>query len=152
MGEGGCGQADPSLSKLVLKIIILGGWGLISRGDLFQEGGCGILRQRHINRYPVTFIKELAATPQRPLGALEEREVEFVCNFSKKKSNKKIKYFGGWDFFLGTISLGRVVVPSHKIVINLPGTYKKLHCKYGLYRFSGQQDLSLQTKKAYYFI
>ena len=31
MGEGGCGQADPSLSKLVLKIIILGGRE-ISRG------------------------------------------------------------------------------------------------------------------------
>ena len=30
--------------------------------------------------------------------------------------------------FLCVISLGRVVVPSPKIVINLPGTYEKLPC------------------------
>ena len=34
--------------------------------------------------------------------------------------NKKF-FLGGITFFLGTISLGRVVVPSPKIVINLLG-------------------------------
>ena len=38
---------------------------------------------------------------------------------------------------LGTISLGRVAVPSSKIVINLPRTYEKLHCKGEPYWISG---------------
>ena len=56
---------------------------------------------------------------------LEEGEVKF---------NK----FGlGSIIFLGTI-LGRVVVPSSKIVINLPMTYEKLPCKGKPYQFSGK--------------
>ncbi len=34
-------------------------------------------------------------------------------------------FFGGSNFFLGAIYLGRLVVPSTKIVINLPWTYEK---------------------------
>ena len=34
-----------------------------------------------------------------------------------------------------TISLGIVVEPFPKIVINLPMAYKELHCKGGPYRF-----------------
>ena len=33
------------------------------------------------------------------------------------------------SFFLGAVSLWRVVVPFLKIVINLPRTNEKLHCK-----------------------
>ena len=40
-------------------------------------------------------------------------------------------------FFLEVISLGTVVVPSPKIVINLPRTYEELPCKGESYRFSG---------------
>ena len=40
-----------------------------------------------------------------------------------------------FDFIV--ISLGRVVVPSPKIVINLPGTYEKLPCYGEPDRFSG---------------
>ena len=51
--------------------------------------------------------------------------------FIEVKKIVKKKFFGGrgdFFFFLGAISLGRVVVPSPKIVINLPGTYEKLPC------------------------
>ena len=43
---------------------------------------------------------------------------------SLKNKNKFLE--GG--IFRGAISFGRVVVPSPKIVINLPGTYEKLPC------------------------
>ena len=36
---------------------------------------------------------------------------------------------GALHFLFLAISVGRVVVASPKIVMNLPGTYKKLHCK-----------------------
>ncbi len=42
------------------------------------------------------------------------------------------------NFFI--FFLGRVVVRSPKIVINLPGTYEKLPCKGEPDRFSGQRD------------
>ena len=45
------------------------------------------------------------------------------------------------------ISLGRVLVPSPKIVINLPGTYVKLPCKGEPDRFSGYRDPSVKTNK-----
>ena len=46
------------------------------------------------------------------------------------------------------ISLGRVAVPSPKIVINLPGTYKKISCKGELDRFSGYEILRyIKTKR-----
>ena len=51
----------------------------------------------------------------------------------------QLKYFffvGGNVSFLGAISLGRVVIPSPRIAINLPRTNKKLHCKGESYRFS----------------
>ena len=35
----------------------------------------------------------------------------------------------------------------HQIVIILPRTYEKLHCKEELYRFSGYRDPSIQTNK-----
>ena len=41
---------------------------------------------------------------------------------------KNLKFLGECNFFLGAISLRRVVVPSPKIVINLPRTYEKLPC------------------------
>ena len=44
-------------------------------------------------------------------------------------------------------SLWRVVVPSPKIVINLPRTYEKLHCKGEPYRFGGQRDLLALTDR-----
>ena len=44
-----------------------------------------------------------------------------------------------------SISFGRVVVLSPKIIINLPRTYEKLLCKGEPYRFSGQLDPSVQT-------
>ena len=40
------------------------------------------------------------------------------------------------NFEVFVISFGRVVVPSPKIVINLPGTYEKLPCKGEPDRFS----------------
>ncbi len=43
------------------------------------------------------------------------------------------------------ISLRRVVALSPKIVIKLPGTYEKLHCKGEPDRLSGQRDPSVQT-------
>ena len=54
----------------------------------------------------------------------------------------------GGDFFLGAISFGRVV-PSHKIVINLPRTYEKPPCKGELYRFSNRQT---HKQTSFYFI
>ena len=48
---------------------------------------------------------------------------------------------------LGAISLGMVVVPSLKIVINLPRTYEKLPCKGEPYQFIGKRDSSLQRNK-----
>ena len=51
----------------------------------------------------------------------------------------------GWSFF--SISLGRVVVTSSKIVINLPKTYIKLHYKREPYRFSCKRDPSVQTDR-----
>ena len=50
-------------------------------------------------------------------------------------------------FFLGAISLGRVLVLSPKIVINLSGTYEKLPSKGEPDWFSGQQDPLLQTNR-----
>ena len=38
-------------------------------------------------------------------------------------------YRGAGLFFLGAISLGRTVLPSYKIVINISRTYEKLPCK-----------------------
>ena len=48
---------------------------------------------------------------------------------------------------LGVITLWKVVVSSHKIVINLPWTSEKLHCKGEPYRFIGQQDLNLHSHR-----
>ena len=50
-----------------------------------------------------------------------------ILNLSFKKMY--IFFLGGVIFFLGVISIGSVVVPYHKIIINLPGTYEKLPCK-----------------------
>ena len=75
---------------------------------------------------------------KRPLGALERGGSQPSPTFNF--SFKNIFFFFGWGvdiFFLGAIDLGRVVVPCTKIVINLPWTYKKLHCKGNPYRFSG---------------
>ena len=38
-------------------------------------------------------------------------------------------------------------VPSPKIVINLPKTYEKLHCKREPYRFIGKRNPSVHTDK-----
>ena len=48
------------------------------------------------------------------------------------------KSYGDY-FFHWVISLGRVVLPSPKIVINLPRTNEKVHCKGETYWFSGWQ-------------
>ena len=63
-----------------------------------------------------------------PLGTLEmeggwwkSTPIVFLILDLKRKVKRK--------FFLGVISLRRVVVPSPKLVINLPRTYEKLHCK-----------------------
>ena len=49
-------------------------------------------------------------------------------------------------FFLGAISLGRVVVPFLKIVKNLPRTYEKLLCKGEPYRFISYPSLGTHTQ------
>ena len=51
-----------------------------------------------------------------------------------------------FKFFLA-ILLERVVLPSPKIVINLPRTYAKLPCKEEPYRLSGQRDPLVQTER-----
>ena len=55
---------------------------------------------------------------------------------------------------LTEIYFGRVVVPSPKIVMNLPRTYQALHCKGEPYQFSGQRDPQGQTKhrNCYFYI
>ena len=62
----------------------------------------------------------------------------YTLSFKQKKSKifRNI-FFGGVDclLFLRVISLGRVVLPSPRIVINLPRAYKKLHCKGESYCF-----------------
>ena len=67
--------------------------------------------------------------------------------FSFKSMVRSVVYkkkFGGFV----AISIGRVVVPSSKIAINLPRTYEKLHNKGEPYRFSGWRDLRYrQTNK-----
>ena len=45
------------------------------------------------------------------------------------KGSTTFSIFNFSVIFPGTISLWRVVVPSHKIVINLPRTFEKLPCK-----------------------
>ena len=50
-------------------------------------------------------------------------------------------------FFFFVISLVMVVVPSPKIVINLPGTYVKLPCHGEPDWFSSSRDPSVQTDK-----
>ena len=53
------------------------------------------------------------------------------------------------------IYLGRLVVPTPKIVINLSWTYEKLHCNRKPYRFSCKQDPSLHTDtetSSYFYI
>ena len=42
----------------------------------------------------------------------------FILDFTNLKKSE--------EWFVGAISLGRMVVPSLKIVMNLPGTYEKL--------------------------
>ena len=63
--------------------------------------------------------------------------------------NSKIINYGNtrrWgNFFLGVISLGRVVEHSPKIVTNLPRKYGKLHCKGEPYRFSVQREPLVHT-------
>ena len=44
-------------------------------------------------------------------------------------SLKKGKFLLLWEYFSNLISLGRVNIPSPKIVINLPLAYEKLNCK-----------------------
>ncbi len=65
--------------------------------------------------------------------------------------NFSFNFFGGGNFFIWAIYLGLVVVPYHKIVINLPRIYVKLLCKGELYRFSGHfiiiLDLNIGQKQ-----
>ena len=51
------------------------------------------------------------------------RGVSIILDFERK--SKEIEEGG---FFSRAISIRRVVVPSPKIVINLPGKYEKLPC------------------------
>ena len=59
---------------------------------------------------------------------------------SLRKSENILKFCKNLIF---VISLGRVVVPSHKMLINLPGTYEKGEPD----RFSGKRDPSVQTDR-----
>ena len=56
-----------------------------------------------------------------------------ILNFSL---NEILKLEWG-NYYLGAISLWSVVVPSPKIVINLPWIYEKLQSKGEPYRLSG---------------
>ena len=58
------------------------------------------------------------------------------------KRKSQTIFVGEGNFFLGAISLGKVVVPSSKIVSNLA---EKLHCKGEPYRFSGLKNLAVHT-------
>ncbi len=64
---------------------------------------------------------------------------ESTCfpNYNKQTYPLLTNSFKGCDFFLGAISLGRMIKSSPKIVVNLAKTYEKLHCKGEPYRFSG---------------
>ena len=65
---------------------------------------------------------------------------------SMLKKTKLLIFRNSFFFWvLGPISLGRLVVPTSKIVRNLPRTYENLHCKGELYRFSCDIDLPVQT-------
>ena len=67
-----------------------------------------------------------------------------IFNFSFKKKYKWNKFWGG-NFFLGPIYLGRMVVPSTKIVINIPSTNENLTLSV--------QWLAVNTDRApFYFI
>ena len=55
-------------------------------------------------------------------GGIEVKNALFLVIKRNFKKN-----LGG--IFLGADSLRRVMVPSPKLVINIPRTYKKLHCK-----------------------
>ena len=54
------------------------------------------------------------------------------------------KVFGG-NGFLGAIYLGRIVVPSPKIVKNISRTYEKVHCTMSIQQLdhSAQTDILL---------
>ena len=64
-------------------------------------------------------------------------KILFISQFNIVLLDQRLVFF--------VISLGRVVVPSRKIVKNLPGTYEKLPCKGKSYRFSSYRDPSVQT-------
>ena len=55
-------------------------------------------------------------------------------------------------FFIGVISLGRVEIPSPKIVINLPRTYEKLPVTENHIGSEVGEILPSRQKKDYYFI
>ena len=75
------------------------------------------------------------------------RPFYFHCSFKMKGFQNVL---GEVFFFLGTISPGRQVVPSPKIVINLPRTYNNIRCKEEPYRFSVYRDPSQHTKITLY--
>ena len=94
------------------------------------------------------FITSAAATPLEasrvPKDGGGNRPLA-MFNFSLKE---KLLFWGlGWYFFLVLISLGRVVIPYPKIVINLPWINEKIHCKGKPFRFSGYQNPSVQTDR-----
>ena len=54
--------------------------------------------------------------------------------------------------FLGAISLGRVVIRSLKMVINILRTCEVLYCEWEPYRFSGWIDPSVHTDSCFFYI
>ena len=67
------------------------------------------------------------------------------CNSFRKGSPVRNSVVPPNGTFFRAIHLGRVVVPSPKIVMNLPRTYEKLHCKGEPFWSRDQRNHLVQT-------
>ena len=95
------------------------------------------------------FLVNQRLRPLKPLEVLEKGEGKFKLFFREEK-----KFFSEGGVFLRAIFHGRVVLPSPKIVINLPSAYDKLHCKQNPNWFIQWLARSFRTnrQRSFYFI
>ena len=104
---------------------------------------CTCILRSHKNGRKINFLKKLSISILLALGEgcwfiavndffsvwLNTSFNPADISWFQSHTEKLIIFFGGWgNFFLWATSLGRVMVPSPKLVINLPGTNEKLPC------------------------
>ncbi len=114
------------------------------------------MRNYHIIHTQILLLyhKDQRLRPWRPLVALKiffKKIIQYLSMLLSSLYNTFLccvqVSIGIFFLFFFVISLGRVVVPSPKIAINLSGTYEKPPCKGESYWFSSQRDPLVQTYK-----